>query len=521
MLSRIRPLSRAGLITGVLIGSLAVLPSLVPRAGLIQGLLLGSCTAIGYAVGSALGLRWSQTARLRDLLWLLVPTIALVAGWRWQGDLAALSGTSAPRPFWVAEALLVAILVFLVWLGLARGIRWLTLRARGALERVIHPRMATAGAVTVSALVLLVAVDRLPEALVATFRPLFVSMNAASAGPAPTSDFVSGGPASAVAWADLGSQGQQFIAGATSPAQMRQFSGRPALAPIRVFVGIESAETDEQRAALAVEDLERLGGFDRAVIAVGTSAGSGTVDPGEVRPLEYLLNGNVATVSTQYSVLPSFLSFLVDQPNSVRAARTLLDAVRERAAAQPRPPRVVVFGESLGAYGSSSVFPDLQSVLEQTDGAVWQGPPNSSPLWRTYTAARDPGSPQVQPVYDRGRNLRWANTPTALDLPEPWARPRAVFLQNASDPVVWWTPRVLFSRPDWMAQPRGPAVLSWVPWLPVITFAGLTGDMINSQAVPPGHGHVYGTDPVYAWADILQVPGWTEQDTSALAAHLG
>jgi uncharacterized membrane protein len=101
MMSRIRPLSRAGLIAGVFIGSLAVLPSLVPRAGLIQGLLLGSCAAIGYAIGAVLGLRWSQTARPRDLLWLTLPTIALVAGWRWQGDLAALSGSAAPRPFWI------------------------------------------------------------------------------------------------------------------------------------------------------------------------------------------------------------------------------------------------------------------------------------------------------------------------------------------------------------------------------------------------------------------------------------
>jgi uncharacterized membrane protein len=454
------------------------------------------------------------------MLWLLVIVAALIVGWRWQIQLAQLTGVPEPSGLWIVQALLAGLLIFAVWLGLARGIRWLTVRLGRGLERILHPRAATAGAVTVSALVLIVAVDRLPNALVATFNPLFESMNAASQGPAPTSDYVSGGPASQIPWQDLGSQGQQFIAGATSSVELRQFNGRPALAPIRAFVGVDSATSDEQRAALAVDELERLGGFKRAVIAIGTSAGSGTVDPGEVRPLEYILNGDVATVSTQYSLLPSFLSFLVDQPNAIRASRTLLAAVNARAAQMPRPPRIVVFGESLGAYGSSSSFEDLQAVLEQTDGAMWQGPPNASPLWQRYTDDRDPGSPQVQPVYDNGRHLRWANQPSALNLPATWQAPRAIFLQNASDPVVWWSPRVLYSQPQWMAQPRGPGVLDWVPWLPVVTFAGLTGDMINSQGVPPGYGHVYGTDPVYAWATILQRPGWTTQDSDRLASAL-
>ncbi len=518
---RPRPLSRPGVIGAVIVAAMCVLPSLVPRAGLIQGLLLGSCAAIGYGLGCVAGLRWRTHANHRDLWWMAVVLGALILGWRWQAQLAQITGVDGFSPLWIVQALAAGIVVFIVWLALARGIRWVTQRVGAGLQKVLHPRVATAGAVTVSAVVLVLAVDRLPEALVSTFNPLFVSMNAASQGAAPTSDYVSGGPASAIPWQALGAQGQQFVAGATSSTQLRQFNGRPALAPIRAFVGVDSAATDEQLAALAVQELERLGGFERAVIAVGTSAGSGTVDPGEVVPLEYILNGDVATVATQYSLLPSFLSFLVDKPNAVRAASTLLEAVRTRASQQARPPRIVVFGESLGAYGSSSTFDDLQAVLDQTDGALWQGPPNASPLWQRYTAARDPGSLEVEPVFDNGQHLRWANEPSGLSLPGKWEVPRVVFLQNASDPVVWWSPRALWSRPAWMAQPRGPAVLPWVPWLPVTTFAGLTGDMINSQGVPPGHGHVYGSDPVYAWAAILDRPGWTAQDSDRLADQLG
>ncbi len=516
-----RPLSRAGTIAACTLGSLAVLPSLVPRAGLIQGLLLGSCAAIGYLLGTLVGLRWRATARRRDLWWLVLPLIALGFGWSWQADLARVTGTSPPAWSWIPVALLAALVVFVIWLALARAIRWVTQRLGGLLGRILPHRLAAVTAAAVTAVVLIVGVMRLPNIVVSVLHPLFSAQNSHSDLPAPTSRYLSGGPASTLRWPDLGAQGQQFVAGVTPTPQIERFNSRPALAPIRAFVGVESAPTDEQRAALAVTELERLGAFQRAVIAVGTSAGSGTVDSGEVTPIEYMLNGNVATVSTQYSLLPSFLSFLVDQPNAVRAAQTLLTAIRQRAAQEARPPRIVVFGESLGAYGSSSAFPDLQAVLADTDGAMWQGPPNSSPLWRTYTAARDRGSPQVQPVFDQGRHLRWANQPSALNLSTPWDRPRVVFLQNASDPVVWWSPSTLMIRPDWLAEPRGPGVLPWVPWLPVITFAGLTGDMINSQGVPAGHGHVYGTDPIYAWAAILQPPGWTAEDSARLAQDGG
>jgi len=262
---------------------------------------------------------------------------------------------------------------------------------------------------------------------------------------------------------------------------------------------------------------------DRAVIAIGTSAGSGTVDPGEVTPLEYLLNGDVATASTQYSILPSFLSFAVDRPNSVTESVAVLDAVRDRLEAVPavQRPRLVVFGESLGAYGANGAFANLDDLIEMTDGAMFQGPPNATAMWRDYTDQRQPGTPEHLPVYDAGTHLRWANQPSDLSQPPtPFRAPRAVYLQNASDPVVWWSPDVLWARPDWLGEPRGPGVLTW-PWLPVITFAGLSGDMMNSQGVPAGHGHVYGTDPVAAWADILRPAGWSAADTARLEQHLG
>jgi uncharacterized membrane protein len=516
---------------------LSVAPSLIPRSSLIQGLLAGTLAAIGYGLGALVGWsarrrrhqpRWRSNERTRAAALLLgsaVVTGALLVGRRWQADLAELTGVPAPGSIWVGVAALVGLGVFLGLIMLGRGIRWVVRRLESGLRRIAAPRVATASAVTVSVLVGAVAIDRLPSALASTLSPLFRSMNASTpAGVSPpSSPFVSGGPGSALPWETLGSQGRAFVAGVTPAAQLTSFTGTAAQDPIRVFVGIDAAGTPEQRARLAVDELERFGAFDRAVIAIGTSAGAGTVDPGEVIPLEYMLNGDVATVSTQYSILPSFLSFAVDRPNSVTESVAVLRAVSDRLeqVSPAQRPRLVVFGESLGAYGASGAFTSLDDLIARTDGAMFQGPPNATSLWREYTDLRDAGSPEHLPVYGGGTHLRWANQPDDLAHPPgPFRAPRVVYLQNASDPVVWWSPDLLWSRPDWLAEPRGQGVLTW-PWLPVITFAGVTGDMMNSQGVPAGHGHVYGTDPVVAWADILRPPGWTSADTGRLVQHLG
>ncbi len=529
--------SLAGLIGATLGAALSVAPSLIPRASLIQGLLAGVLAAIGYGLGAVFGwlirrLRhqrdWHSDERTRSVALLLCTatvTGALLLGRAWQAELAEITGVSAPGSIWVGIAGIAGFAVFLLLLLAARGLRWLVRRVDRTLRRFSSPKVATASAVTVSVLVGAAVIDRLPSAMVTAFSPLFRSMNAATPAGVnpPTSPVVSGGPDSAIPWEALGSQGRAFEAGVTPTAQLTAFSGAPAQNPIRVFVGIDSADTPAGRAGLAVQELERFGAFDRSVIAIGTSAGAGTVDPGEVTPLEYLLNGDVATVSTQYSILPSFLSFAVDRPTSITESVAVLDAVRQRLEQIPAPqrPRLVVFGESLGAYGANGAFPNLDDLLTRTDGAMFQGPPNATALWREYTDRRQSGTPEHLPVYDDGLHLRWANQPTDLAAPPtPFRAPRVVYLQNASDPVVWWSPDLLWARPDWLAEPRGPGVLTW-PWLPVITFAGLTGDMMNSQGVPAGHGHVYGTDPVVAWADILRPRGWTTADTARLQQHLG
>jgi len=99
------------------------------------------------------------------------------------------------------------------------------------------------------------------------------------------------------------------------------------------------------------------------------------------------------------------------------------------------------------------------------------------------------------------------------DRASDWAAPRVVYLQHPSDPIVWWSPSLLFKQPDWLKEPRGYDVLPGTRWYPIVSFLQLAADMAVSTGVPDGHGHYYGADFANAWAAVLQPPGWTTGDT--------
>jgi uncharacterized membrane protein len=96
-----------------------------------------------------------------------------------------------------------------------------------------------------------------------------------------------------------------------------------------------------------------------------------------------------------------------------------------------------------------------------------------------------------------------------------------VYLQHASDPVVWWSPGLMVHRPDWLTEPRGRDVLPAMRWYPFVTFWQASADLIVSQDAPPGHGHSYDAEPVDAWAQLAPPEGWTAERTAALARLVG
>ena len=108
--------------------------------------------------------------------------------------------------------------------------------------------------------------------------------------------------------------------------------------------------------------------------------------------------------------------------------------------------------------------------------------------------------------------------------PNAWGKPRVVYLQHASDPIAWWNPDLLFSKPDWLREPRGYDVSPRMEWIPIVTFLQVSADMAVAVDVPDGHGHVYVRDVANAWQYILQpldvLDGWTDAKTDTLRLKL-
>ena len=249
------------------------------------------------------------------------------------------------------------------------------------------------------------------------------------------------------------------------------------------------------------------------MLVVATTTGSGWIDPASPDALEYLTGGDSATVTMQYSYLPSWLSYLVDQDRARDAGRELFDAVYARWSDLPPDarPRLFVSGESLGSFGAEAAFSGEFDLRNRTSGALMAGPPNFNVLYRSFVDDRDPGSTEVSPVFRDGRTVRFV---TEADEPvppvgKPWNDARVLYMQHPSDPVVWWNTDLILARPDWLEEPRGRDVVDAVRWIPFVTFWQVTFDLPFALDVPTGHGHSYSREYVDGWLAVLQSEGST------------
>ena len=234
-----------------------------------------------------------------------------------------------------------------------------------------------------------------------------------------------------------------------------------------------------------------------------TTTGTGWIDERAASPLEYMYNGNTALVGMQYSYLPSWISFLVDVQKAADTGREVIQAIQGRLAEMPKAtrPKLLLFGESLGSYGTEEAFKNVDQMISGVDGALLVGPVFQNHIHNAVTDDRDKGSPFWRPVYKSGEHVRFAVAPSDLSQPPTaWTSPRIVYLQNSSDPITYWSFNLIWNRPAWLNDPRGPDVSSHMWWAPVVTFWGTLGDMAFSTGVPAGHGHDYGANPVDAWA---------------------
>jgi uncharacterized membrane protein len=75
-----------------------------------------------------------------------------------------------------------------------------------------------------------------------------------------------------------------------------------------------------------------------------------------------------------------------------------------------------------------------------------------------------------------------------------------VYLQYASDPITFFDPLILYRRPEWIAEPRGPDVSKSFRWFPIVTMLQLAVDMASATNAPMGYGHVYAPEHyIDAW----------------------
>jgi uncharacterized membrane protein len=339
----------------------------------------------------------------------------------------------------------------------------------------------------------------------------------------PTDPGRSGSPASRESWATLGLQGKRFVSSGPSQARIEEVTGKPAMQPLRVYASL-NGRTIEQVVAAVIAEMDRVNAWERKAICMVTTTGRGNVNEWAASALEYLLGGDSCIASMQYSGLPSAITLAAERTEPIVASRLLFEAVEARVRRMPqeRQPLLLVNGESLGAYGSSQIFKDIDDMLQRLDGALWLGTPSFTPMHAELLRRRSPSSSVVDPVIDNGRHIRFASNRTQLTADEfgrplgEWEAPRIVFLQNDTDPVVWWTTPLLWRRPVWMDGHRDPNTpMGRMTWYPFVTYWQVLADMPVCRNVGEGYGHKYNAQQVVpSWAGVLGMD--PEDDYSAI-----
>jgi len=350
---------------------------------------------------------------------------------------------------------------------------------------------------------------------------------ATTQGVVPTQSALrSGGAGSLVEWDDLGRQGRSFVATGPTAAQIAATTGSAeALEPIRVYVGLKSAPTLQERADLLLEELKRTGAFDREVLVVATTTGTGFLDPNGVDPVEYVWDGDTAIAGVQYSYLPSWISLLADQEAVKQTSRTVFRTVHAYWSSLPEEsrPQLYLYGLSLGSYGVESILGSVEVLNEPIDGAFMTGPPFVNPLHDELVAARQPGTAPGTAVYQDGSTVRFTGEESNLGAtPGPWGPARLLYLEHGSDPVVHFSPALAWSEPDWLVPgQRAPDVSERMGWFPLVTMWQVALDLPGAGNVPYGFGHMYSQRAnLDGWIAVTDPDAWTQARTDAIAAAL-
>ncbi|MFK7867749.1 MAG: alpha/beta hydrolase [Roseobacter sp.] len=533
------PISVPSLLLGLLFFAASLTPSLIPRGPDVQGILGGVVMALGYLSAQVVLLLWgaADLPRLSGkpaavVRWLAAGAILAFLIWvlgsslTWQNDLRQKMDMAPADALHLMRIVTIAAATFLAAFLLGRIIALLFRLIRARFFTFMPERRANVLGVLAVALILFVVTrDGILDRVILGLDESYEAAQALfdNAPPAPSSPLKTGSAASLVDWAAIGTPGRDFITSGPDAAAISAFTGRPAMEPIRVYVGRANGETPQDRAALALAELKRLGAFERDVLIVTSPTGTGWMDPGSHDPVEYMHNGNIATVAAQYSYLQSPLALILETDTGLEQATALQDAVHGYWKTLPPEtrPRLYVHGLSLGAWSSMYATNLFRLLDDPINGAFWAGPPFPSGLWNYVQQQRSPGSPWVLPVIGDGSLVRYAShTDDASQAAADWGPMRIVFLQYSSDPIVFYEPASVWRAPPWMRDPPADDMSEYFLFMPIMTQFQLALDMALAFGSPPGHGHAYyARDYISPWVEVTAPSDWHAADTERLRGH--
>ena len=321
-----------------------------------------------------------------------------------------------------------------------------------------------------------------------------------------TGPTISGNEESLVGWDTIGREGRRHalafvrpepVPTAERPAgvgdmelSIQTVMGEPAAAtPIQVYIGLDSAPTRRERVALAMAELDRTHAWDRSLLMLVSPTGTGYVNYCAIASAQYFTRGDMASVTLQYSKRPSPLSL-----GKVRGAReqnrllwlSILRRVRDLPPEQR--PKVVLFGESLGAWTSQDALLGWGTLAPQAlgiDRALWIGTPHGSEWAQevTVTPGEDVDPELVTVVNDFGQ----------IEDMDPQRRSalRYVLLSHDNDGVTKFGISLFAHRPSWLRPDRPPlqevagssprGIPASMRWRPITTFFQTFVDMKNAQ----------------------------------------
>ena len=338
----------------------------------------------------------------------------------------------------------------------------------------------------------------------------------------PSNEYVSGGPNSISPFELLGLQGRRFVTEVVPPVQIDEALGEVgAVHPVRVYVGVESEPLYATgRSELALEEMDRLGAFDRKYLLLVAPTGTGWVDHTVIETAEILARGDIAIVCIQYGKAPSFLEI---QGVSLGRAqfRQLLWGVRQRLIGirEEEKPKVLVFGESLGAWSSSDVI--MHQGIAGFDhygieNALWFGLPGLAKWSRTgMREGRNPLTPQgTVAAFDRFEQYQELSDEARRTL-------RAVIVDHDNDPISQISLRLAVKKPPWLNSEDRRNIPEGMRWEPLITFIQIVADAMNATVMIPGEyksfGHDYRADTLDFVSAAYDLPSITP--VQAIAIH--